>query len=200
MEQNSQSVRTASVTQRRLDTRRDYVLNCSCTLLASQLFATRLRWPRDRNPADGNLQKHFAVQAAATCSELRLPFRATQRRCNFARAAIAHGVHVARASSKSCVILQLTGQLHNRLLYACGEHAIVTRADATCSCTARSNPPRLQEPQRGCARGVETRGLQEPCRANAIDCITVAVMARCVEDAVRIVASQSTAVRFRCVI
>ena len=95
------------------------------------------------------------TQAAATCSELCLPFRATQRRCNFARAAIAHGVHVARASSKSCVILQLTGQLHNRLLYACGGHAIVTRADATCSCTARSNPPRLQEPQRGCARGVK---------------------------------------------
>ena len=137
-------------------------LNCSCTFLASQLFATRLRWPRDRNPADGNLQKHFAVQAAATCSELRLPFRATQRRCNFARAAIAHGVHVARASSKSCVILQLTGQLHNRLLYACGGHAVVTHADAACTCTkAAIVPKRLRiHPQ---------NMLPASCRHNHID-------------------------------
>ena len=115
VKQNSQSMRRASVAQRWLDLRRDSVVTCSSILLASQLLAS---------------------QAAATCSELCLRFRATQRRCNFARAAIAHGVHVARASSKSCVILQLTGQLHDRLLYACGGHAIVTRADATCSCTA----------------------------------------------------------------
>ena len=51
---------------------------------------------------------------------------------------------------------------------------------------------------KGAARAVQkTRGLQEPCRANAIDCITVAVMARCVEDAVRIFVSHSTAERSR---
>ena len=114
-EQNSLCMRRASVTQRWLDTRSAYVLTCSCNLLASQLFVTRLRWPCDRNPAHGNLQKHFAVQAAATVSGLRLPCRATQRRCNFARAATAHGVYVARASSKSSVMLQLAGWLYNRL-------------------------------------------------------------------------------------
>ena len=121
----------------------------SGTLLALQLFAKRLRWPCDPDPAECNLQQHFLVRATATCSELRLPLRATQRRCNFARAAAAHGAYVTRLSSnsKSSVILQFTGWLHNRLQYACGGHAIVTRADATCSCTARSNPPRRQESQ-----------------------------------------------------
>ena len=66
----------------------------------------------------------FSLRAIATCSEVRLPLRATRRRYNFARAAAAHGAHVTRLSSKSSVILQFTGWLHNRLLYACGGHAI----------------------------------------------------------------------------
>ena len=66
MEQNSHSMRRASVTQRWLDIRTDSVVGCRCTLLVSQLFATRLRWSRDRDQAECSLQKHFAARAIAT--------------------------------------------------------------------------------------------------------------------------------------
>ena len=66
MEQNSHSMRRASVTQRWLDIRSDSVLICSCIWLASQLFATRLRWSRVRDQAACNLQKHFSACATAT--------------------------------------------------------------------------------------------------------------------------------------
>ena len=66
MEQNSQSVRRASVAQRWLDLRRDSVVTCSCTLLSSQPFAIRLRWFRDRDQAEYKLQKYLAARATAT--------------------------------------------------------------------------------------------------------------------------------------
>ena len=105
MEQNAQSMRRASVTQRWLDIRSDSVVSCSCTWLASQLFAMRLRWSRDRDQAECNLQKHFAARAAAApaltsyVSRLEIAcvrgaaqvyFRGSSRR--------AHEAYVARAT------------------------------------------------------------------------------------------------------
>ena len=79
MKRNSQSMRRTSVAQCWLYLRTAFVITCSSTLLASQLFAMRLRWSRDRYQSEYNLQKYFAARPPRRqrwhhmCHDWRLP-------------------------------------------------------------------------------------------------------------------------------
>ena len=117
MDQNSQSVRRALVAQRWLDLRRNSVVTCSCTLLSSQPFAIRLRWSRDRDPAEYKLQKYLAARATATPA-------------------------VASYVSRLTVAF-----VRDERAYGCGEYVIVARRSAHMLCKAhvinQRSPPSL---------------------------------------------------------
>ena len=140
MKQNSHSMRRESVTQRWLDIRSDSVVSCSCTWLVSQLFATRLRWSRDRDQADCNLQKHFAARATATraltsyASRLKVASVLGAAQMYFLGAAVAYEAHVARATPRcmkhSCK--QRTRARCQLRLHAVGSQSNATRLRWSC--------------------------------------------------------------------
>ena len=140
MKQNSHNMRRASVTQRWLDIRTDSVVGCSCTWLVSQLFATRLRWSRDRDQAECNLQKHFAARATATpaltsyASRLKVAFVLGAAQMYFWGAAAAYETHVARATPRcmkhSCK--QGARALCQLRLHAVGSQSNATRLRWSC--------------------------------------------------------------------
>ena len=63
MDHNVLITRVSSAMQRWRAIRSDDISSCSCMQLVSHMFAPRLRWPRDRDPDECNLQACFA-----TCS------------------------------------------------------------------------------------------------------------------------------------
>ena len=140
MKQNSHSMRRASVTQRWLDIQSHSVVSCSCTWLVSQLFATRLRWSRDRDQAECNLQKHFAARATATpawtscASRLEVAYVRGAGQMYFGGAAAAREAYVARATPR-CMkhpCKQRTRARRQLRLHAVGSQSNATRLRWSC--------------------------------------------------------------------
>ena len=71
--------RVSSAMQRWLVIRSDDMSSCSCMQLVSHMFAPRLRWPRDRDPDECNLQARFATCSLARISSLASP---AQQHCD----------------------------------------------------------------------------------------------------------------------
>ena len=79
MDHNVLITRVSSAMQRWLVIRSDDMSSCSCMQLVSHMFAPRLRWPRDRDPDECNLQARFATCSLARISSLASP---AQQHCD----------------------------------------------------------------------------------------------------------------------